>query len=419
ARWASPTGDDAAAGSAAAPYRTVTRLAASLRPGENGCLTAGATFAENVQIWNAGVAGRPIKILTAGTPRATILGSISLSWRAHDVVLAALRVEGAGFAAPVTVHGARTTLVRVEVAGGAYASSGSACVRIEKAAGVLLDGDEIHDCTGGAAAPGVLVLDARNARISNSFVYHVAGAGIALGRGATAARVEHNIVDGNIGGVAIDGRGNEVIDNIISNSSTWNVHGSTSAAANVVSRNCLWGGGSGQIQGPGFVASHNVVADPRYRDRAHGLSLDTGPCFSKRPRSFELATTDLGTPWPRLPGIAVRWSVREHAGRVYVESLAFAHIAPGSSAVVRCVRGCTLSERLPSSSALAESAQLDGHWLPNGAVLELREGRLGWVGAYARITVDGGKQGLAVVHACLGPLGGQDAVACSRYGGAP
>ena len=46
ARFASPDGSDAAAGSEESPYRSVQRLADSLTPGQTGCLRGG-TYSED------------------------------------------------------------------------------------------------------------------------------------------------------------------------------------------------------------------------------------------------------------------------------------------------------------------------------------------------------------------------------------
>src|SRR5438067_1459095 len=57
--YASPTGSDTAAGTKAAPFKTVTRLASSLNPGETGCLIAG-TYVEDVRVPKGRAPGSPI-----------------------------------------------------------------------------------------------------------------------------------------------------------------------------------------------------------------------------------------------------------------------------------------------------------------------------------------------------------------------
>jgi hypothetical protein len=57
--------------------------------------------------------------------------------------------------------------------------------------------------------------------------------------------------------------------------------------ANVVEHNCLWGGKLGEVEDiEGFSLRGNVVADPRYFDRAAGdfRLADGSPCTENGPR---------------------------------------------------------------------------------------------------------------------------------------
>jgi hypothetical protein len=424
ARWAASNGSDAAPGSRSAPFRTVSRLGLALRPGQTGCLVTGSIFTENVKLWRAGARGRPIKIRTEGSPAAVIRGSVGISWRSHDLVLAAVRVDGAdrGAKAAVTVHGDRVSLVRDEITGTGFLDRSTACVDLNHADAAVLDGDEIHNCTlvrrGTAYAPGIVVRHARGVVIRNSFVYAAFGDGIALGPGAKRTRIEHDVVDGNSSGILIRGSDNLVRSNIVSNSFHHNVYSVRPlGGGNVVADNCLWSVRGAQVTGQRMHLVGNVIADPRYVSRPHVVG--PGPCYDKRPASFAEAKTNLGTPWPRLHGITVRYRLRARRGRVQFERLSFAGLDPRSRVVVTCSHGCLASDQLAVTAiGTGDAAELTGLWIPKGARIEVLARRTGWVGAYARLLLTGPPHGVVVSHGCLSPTSGTTPFPCRRYEGA-
>jgi hypothetical protein len=423
ARWASSNGSDTAPGSRSAPFRTVSRLGLALRPGQTGCLVGGATFAENVKLWRAGARGRPIKIRTEGSPDAVIRGSVGISWRSHDLVLAAVHVDGADprARAAITVHGARVSLVRDEITGIGFLDRSTPCVDLNHADAAVLDGDQIHNCTRvrrpTAYANGIVVRHAKGVVVRNSFVYAVPGDGIALGPGATRTRIEHDVVDGNWSGILIGGADNLVRSNIVSNSGVYNVHsGSPLGSGNVVAGNCLWSARGARVNGPGIHLVRNVIADPRYASRTHVVG--PGPCYGKRPASFAEAKTNLGTPWPRLHGITVRYRLRARRGRVQFEQLSFGGLDPRSRVVVTCSHGCFASDQLAVTAVgTGDASELTGLWIPKGARIEVLARRTGWVGAYVKLLLTGPPDGVVVSHGCLSPTSGTTPFPCRRYEG--
>ena len=70
--YVSPTGNDGAAGSAAQPWRTITRALTGRGAGDVVHLQAGAVFTENVSVASAGAAGSPIVLTSDPADRATI-----------------------------------------------------------------------------------------------------------------------------------------------------------------------------------------------------------------------------------------------------------------------------------------------------------------------------------------------------------
>jgi hypothetical protein len=417
ARWASSNGSDAARGTPSAPFRTVSRLGLSLRPGQTGCLVGGSVFAEHVKLWRAGAPGRPIKIRTAGSPTAVIRGSVGISWRSHDLVLAGVRVNGSdpGAKAAVTVHGDRISLVRDEITG-SFVDRWTPCVDLNYADAAVLDADEIHNCAvvtrSTSYAPGIAVRHAKGVVIRNSTVFAVPGNGIALGPGATGTLIQHDVVDGNRSGILIRGAGNVVRNSIVSNSDRFNVHsGRPLGGGNVVAGDCLWSARGALAKGLGIHFVDNVTADPRYASRPHGVGA--GPCYGKRPRA---PRTNLGTRWPRLHGITVHYRLQARRGKVQFEELSFAGLNPRARVAVTCSNGCFASDVLPVSAVgTGDASELTGLWIPTGASIEVRAHRSGWVGAYVRVLLTGPPHGVVVSHACLSPISG-DPVGCRLYG---
>lgn len=73
-RHVAPTGSDAAAGTAAAPWRTIQKAAKAAAPGETVFIHAG-TYAESVRVGVSGVEGKPITFKAAGDGLVRIDGS--------------------------------------------------------------------------------------------------------------------------------------------------------------------------------------------------------------------------------------------------------------------------------------------------------------------------------------------------------
>jgi hypothetical protein len=432
ALWASSAGSDGNPGTREAPLRTVNRLVSVLHPGQTGCLQPGSIFNEHVVVSQAGRPSAPIRVLTPGGKRAVITGVVRVARSAHDVILANLVVLGDGAAVDgiVSVRASRVQLLRLAISGPGFLDRRIACVTITGGAnGVVVEHDEIHDCTRasvrGAFAAGIAVVHASGTQILDNYVSHVPGDGIALAPDADRTFVSHNVVDGNVSALFIGGdrrhvsSGNTIVDNVLSFSGKWNVHSSWSGSVgggNAVTRNCIWRGFRGNVAGTGFASYANLFVSPGFRNRPSSLTLGPGRCFAKRPRPYQLDRTNLGLPWPKLPRFLVHWTVRALPSRVQVVSLALLHLDPGAHAQLRCRTGCSVNETVVANDrGSASSLQLPGLWLPRGALLEVRERRYGAVGSFASVRVLGLPLGLAVTHACLPPFGQLAPVPCGRY----
>ncbi len=92
-KYAAPTGDDRAAGTAGAPLRTAQALADALAGGGVGCLQPG-TYEGGIVFRAGGVPHDRLVITSAPAGRASIVGQIELRQHADFVTLQGLRLDG-------------------------------------------------------------------------------------------------------------------------------------------------------------------------------------------------------------------------------------------------------------------------------------------------------------------------------------
>jgi hypothetical protein len=90
---ASLRGLDVNPGTEALPFRTAQKLAASLNPGQTGCLRAG-TYSGNLTISRGGTSGAPVTIQSYPGERAVVIGRIWVPPGADFVTLSDLDLVG-------------------------------------------------------------------------------------------------------------------------------------------------------------------------------------------------------------------------------------------------------------------------------------------------------------------------------------
>jgi Right handed beta helix region len=397
-RWASAHGSDRAGGTASHPYRTVHRLLEALPAGGIGCLARGSSFPERVWIVRRAT-------LTAPQGGATIVGGVVVGRDANRVVVSRLQIRGSGRGrAVVDVRGSGAKIAGNDISGPGFLNQTTACVLLDGVRGVIVDGNRVHNCTRAADrnlyAPGIFVRSALRARIVNNVVFHTLGDGIALSPNAQRTRVSRNLLDGNVSGIYLGGDDrtassyNVITRNIISNSGRWSIHsgwGKRQPGGNVVASNCVWNGFAGTFAGGGFSRAGNIFARPRYRNRPADYTLTGGPCASMHPSIVAIRL-------PHLARFSVDYRLRALRARVQVTSLTLTGLAPRSLVSVRCMARCgTRWIGRPVGSTYTLPV-LRGAWLPRGAVVEVREGRAGWVGHVARIVVTGLPKGVRIDH---------------------
>ena len=297
-RTASPTGSDGAAGTTAAPFRTMQRLADSLGPGQTGCLRAG-TYAEDVRIDQGGRAGAPVTLTSYPGERATVRGRMHVTDNANWVTVSRLALDGRNATSlpSPTINGDNVTFARNDVT----TYNTTICFilgsdQFGRAGRTTIKLNRIHNC--GELPPtnhhhGIYVEASDRARIVDNWIYDNADRGVQLFPDAQSTYVARNVIDGNGQGVIFseESGSNQVEHNVISNSVLrYNVeHWELTGPFNVARRNCVWTTRSGQYgenggiqQTNAFAAGSNVIADPGFLDRAaHDYRLRLGsPCLA-------------------------------------------------------------------------------------------------------------------------------------------
>jgi hypothetical protein len=407
ARHASPAGDDAAAGTSAAPFRTVAKLAASLAPGQTGCLAAGTTFDEQVVIGARGTKSRPIRIASApGSRRAIVQGTITFQQSAQYVYLERVVVRGTRRAdagvGQVVLAGFGTALIRNDIT--SLSGRDNSCVVVDHARQARIDSNTIHDCGRAIYGAGILAIVSVGARIENNFVYSNSGDGVALSPNAQLTTVTRNVLYGNDAGVFFGGDAraassdNKVTRNIISTSTRFSVHagyrpGERIGRKNVVSGNCLWAAGERHIAGPlGFTATRNFEANPTFADPPRSFLFRTkGRCYPLRPESFRTESKPAPTATKTYPAVRSRLTFAVSAfpsrNEVSVADLGVKEVPRGSRVRFACVRGCSIVDVVAGRGSAVASRRFRNVRFRGTVVIAVGVAKAGYVGAFHRLTL--------------------------------
>jgi hypothetical protein len=291
-RFASPHGSDRNRGTLGRPFRTVRRLARSLRAGQTGCLRQG-TYRGRLTIRHGGAAHRPITLQPRPGESARLVGPIVVARRSTHVLIRRLYLDGRNrleVPSPV-VNGEHILFVDNDVTNDHTAicfALGNE--RYGIARHVTIQRNRVHDCGTLPATnleQGVYVAVARDTRVIGNWIYENADQGVQLYPDAQRTYVVGNVIDSNGEGIIFGGAGNVaandnlIAGNVISNSKLRNNVEShfdgPIGRGNVLRRNCIGGGvsdsGLGGIITPelGFEAVDNLTAAPAFRS---ALSAD-------------------------------------------------------------------------------------------------------------------------------------------------
>jgi parallel beta-helix repeat protein len=271
-RYASPSGNDAAAGTKEAPYKTAQRLVGSLASGQVGCLRAG-TYAQDVTISRAGVT------LTAyAGEHATIIGRVWVKAGADGVVISGLSLDGKNAQAlpSPTVNANNVQIVDNDISN----ENTEICLLIGsdwgRARHTLVQRNRIHNC---GKLPsqnedhGIYVSEADDTQIVDNAIYDNADRGIQLYPDAQRTVIRDNIIDGNGEGIIFSGddglaaSGTLVEHNVIADSTiranveSWYPVGNPVGSGNLVRDNCIGRAATKSAIGSagiGFTATSNV-----------------------------------------------------------------------------------------------------------------------------------------------------------------
>jgi hypothetical protein len=293
-KLASPTGTDPVdAGAPDGPFRTVAKLVASLTAGQTGCLQDG-TYVENVTFAKGGGTTNPITLTAAPGAHPLLRGVLTVPDTTDNIAIVNLALDGDG-----AVSKSASPLVRgdrVALRGNDITNVGLDCLTLGDptfgpAKLTIVEGNRIHGCKG-----GVVARSAESGTVAHNFIFDNTGDGVSFSPNGDSFTVEHNVIDGNGGGVLFgsDGKTVSINDavrlNIISSSTGgFNVYASFPGplgTGNSANQNCLWMGAKGDVAPTkGFSAKDNLVFDPLYADRAAKdfRLMPTSPCKAYGP----------------------------------------------------------------------------------------------------------------------------------------
>ena len=289
---AAPSGSDSAAGTAAAPYRTVQRLVSSLAAGQTGCLRAGTYGGSALYMRKPDTA-----LQSYPGERATLTAFLEVTPEAPRSRVSGLTIDTSGNSNSVgTKLQADDAVLSDNVI---TKGSEGICVlagTYNQAQRVIIERNYIYDCGSGVQPDGshnkfdhlIYLSGTRDAVVRwNILSANAGGWGVHMYPGADGTLIEHNIIDGNQGGVifAGSGEGSPSDDNVVRNNAItgngprWNIESSWSdgppGTGNVATANCLYSTGQGQpsgvSSGRGFSATGNtVLSGYPYVDRTAG-----------------------------------------------------------------------------------------------------------------------------------------------------
>jgi parallel beta-helix repeat protein len=276
--YVDPQGDDEAAGTMAAPWRTLGRAVEELRPGDVVLVRSG-TYAENVDIARGGTGAEPVTVRAFPGEQPLLTGRLKVA--ADHVRVSGLIVEGRTPTNPtdvaVYVSGAvDVQLIRNEIrrAGqsGIFVGDGSSRTQIVS--------NWIHDNGRNALLDhGIYVENAADTLVANNVVGSNVGYGIQLYPDADDSVVTQNTVVRNgrsgviVGGEETTSDRNSIENNIVSFNGEQGIRtfwGGPVGRDNVAANNLVYGNPEGIVSGQGLVVSGTLTEHPGFVDAPRG-----------------------------------------------------------------------------------------------------------------------------------------------------
>jgi parallel beta-helix repeat protein len=342
-RWAATGGDDAAAGTQQAPWRSLHKLASGLQAGQTGCLPANQDYdalgGYGIVRASGGLPASPVTIRSGPGGRARVRGLLRLdddrpycagcpaSPGAHDIVFTDLDFVGPGTRPDGSLVCNKCTYLdvdgdRITFRGNDITNPFGICVDVgripqdgpddgRRSAGVVLEQNRIHGCgmstqiiwtDGDSGAHAVYIQDTTGVRVVDNLIHDNRYRGVQLYPNASGTVVANNVLDANATHVnigsssAFRSTGTTVRDNIMTNRVDYRpsknpsqVYGFFPALSptygNVVTANCVDPADTPALTGDGYEKGPNVAANPGYLDRTTFRLPAGSPCTGKGPVS--------------------------------------------------------------------------------------------------------------------------------------
>ncbi len=308
--YGSPNGNDSAAGTQAAPLKTLKALLAKLKAGQSGCLLPGPYAALSTRAGEShGSAGAPVTITSANPSEpATVLGRMVMDPGADWLTFSHLNFTDSEVKYPsMSIGSKHTSWIYDDVtAPKTICFETTEAGQYGPAEDTLIEHTRVHNCgqpykcdsdsspcneapNDGYFIHGLYDLGIRTT-VRNSYFYEISSKGI-LFRGSEGSVVEHNVIDGNGSGVIFGElspendtfRWNIVTDSHGVCGSCFEYYGIWSfgsvGAGNSATNNVVFGNVSGNI-GPhnGVNVAENIEVDPKFVNAAahdYTLQLDS------------------------------------------------------------------------------------------------------------------------------------------------
>lgn len=303
-RFATPSGSDGNPGSRRSPFATASKLIATLRPGQTGCLSG--HFREYLKFQQAGRAGAPITLRAAPGQSATICGHMWFTAPASHWRLTRLGIDGScSTQDTIVIHGNQVQLDHDDITNG---YRGLSCLSIGTHSyaevvvyDTVLSHDRIHDCGIDLKGHthGVYASATRNMQIVDNYIYDNAGYSVQLYPDAQHTLIARNIVDGSRSksGVVLAGEKpyassyNLVTHNMIIRNPDYGVYRSWPGpvgTGNLIQDNCFWKNALGDFppNPTGLTQGGNVRANPGFvgETPAHYRLRRGSSCRAMHPR---------------------------------------------------------------------------------------------------------------------------------------
>jgi hypothetical protein len=289
--YVSTAGSDSNTGTAAMPYKTISKAASVAKPGTTVHVAAG-TYYGNVATKLSGTSTNRIRFVSDTKWGAKIIGSGSEAMWTNNgnyVDIVGFDISGPGrlgilnYASYALVS--NNHIHHLTLSGGCTGSGGAGVVNATyTSTGGDIIGNVVHDISKPGACNGVqgIYISNKGAKVMNNIVYRVSSYGIHLWHGAGSVTVANNTVFANgssgMGGGIVSGNGDsgggvltytKVINNIVVNNprsgiSQYCYSGATCiGTGNVTSNNLVYGNGA-NIQLRTGSATGTITADPKF-----------------------------------------------------------------------------------------------------------------------------------------------------------